>query len=99
MAQHPTIPASPPIDSAEHLHDVLPRGKPPEREAILRRLGVDPEIARLAAAPSDTGLRAERIEGSDAGLLFIPCRTTFTTAHLYLLGRNLHVTDDAPLDC
>ncbi len=101
-AQQPnTYPAlkSPGIDSADHLSDALHLAVPSERERILYRLGVDSETARMAAGQLETALRSERIDGSDASLLSIPCSTTLTTAHLYLLGASMHVTDDAQLNC
>ena len=104
---HKPAPLSPLGDtsSSEALNNSLFLDSPVQRELLLRGLGLDPALAREAAAQkSDTGLHFDETEGSGLSLLFVPCTGPGSpAAHLFLLrpapGHRLRVADDAPLDC
>ena len=90
-----------PLDAgADTMTDALHLGNPARREDLLRRLGVNPEIAHEAA--KEPGLEVETVEGTGANLLFVPCGAASRKAHLYLLRRQpagWHAVDDAGLSC
>lgn len=81
--------------------DALRRGKPAQREDLLRRLGVEPGVVRQAASSvQESGLRVEPLGGAE--VLFVPCDFPLREAHLYLLRQEegkWRETDDAALDC
>lgn len=86
---------------ADAMTDALHLGKPAQREDLLRRLGVQGELAQeAAAAVRESGLQIEPL--GSAELLFLPCDFPLRAAHLYLLRQRQgewHAVDDAALDC
>jgi hypothetical protein len=106
--QYPTVGytgALPIPSSVDEMSNEFLLGKLEQREDLLRRLGVDSRFAHDAATVvTDTAIKVEKLEGTEANLLFLPCAGQgVPTAHLLLMRpapqQAWRVVDDAPLDC
>lgn len=80
-------------------------GEPKQREDLLKRLGVNPDIAHGASvATVETAIKVDSLDGTEMNVLFVPCvGPGVPTAHLFLLRpvakQGWHVADEVPLDC
>lgn len=91
--------------SADELRGEFQLGEPEQREDLLKRLGVNSDIAHGASvATVETAIKVDSLGGSEMSVLFLPCiGPGVPIAHLFLLQPNAkqgwRVADDVPLDC
>jgi hypothetical protein len=107
--QYPTvgIAGSVPVGTIAEMDNSLIVATPKQRADLLKRFGVEDEIARgTMTAPVTRGITLEPLRGNadkKYGLVALPCGSAYDYAFLYLLEdagkNNWRAVDHATLDC
>ena len=89
--------------TVDSLQDELQLGSAPQRKDLLGRLGVSAELPAETRDAIELVTQVEKIEGTGAALLTLPCRSRSLYAFLYLLRKNAggrwQAVDSVTLDC